>query len=135
VRAQIAEALGPYKLSCTAVGYDADGPVAINEVNGTWQTATQFSSVGLLYYVDRDRPLRRFTLGAPERVPRLRLAVHPRRRRGGLAPGRRAVTRARSLKSLGEEPETLGSRSSVKTAIPHRHRQVFMRKDERCREV
>jgi hypothetical protein len=31
--------------------------------------------------------------------------------------------------------ETLGSRRSVKTAIPHRHRQVLTRKDERHRQV
>jgi hypothetical protein len=57
--------------------------------------------------------------------------------RAGEAAQRNAiVTRyARSLKGLGQEPEALGSRSSVKTAVPHRRPQVFTRKDERCREM
>ncbi len=39
------------------------------------------------------------------------------------------------LKDLGEESEPLGSRSSVKAAVPHRNRQIFTRKDERRREM
>lgn len=62
-----------------------------------------------------------FHLGPTERGPWLHPAVHSRRRRGGLASDQRAMTSARSLKNLGEEPESFGSRSSVKAAVPHRH--------------
>jgi hypothetical protein len=39
------------------------------------------------------------------------------------------------LKGLGEESESLGSYSSVKAAVPHRHDEIFTRKDERRREM
>jgi len=38
-----------------------------------------------------------------------------------------------SLNRLGEDRQAFGSRSSMKAAVPHRHRQVFTRKHKsRC---
>lgn len=39
------------------------------------------------------------------------------------------------LKDVGEESEPLGPCRSVEAAVPHRHDQIFTRKDERRREM